>query len=111
MRLGELEPPRAVIDFLLAAEFQGVEALRDQARHAQVTGAPHWQFWLWPFGRSSTRKPGTTCAGHPNRPRSESGFFGDEPFELVLFQAHGWLVAVELLWYGESPPVAFPDLG
>jgi hypothetical protein len=60
------EEERAVVDFLLGAEFPGVESLREQARHAKVTGLC-----------------GCGCP---------------------------WLDGVELVWYGEAPPLTFPDL-
>src|SRR6187455_1997163 len=101
------EEERAVIDFLLGAEFPGVESLREQARHATVTGlcgcgCP--SFGLLVDRALAEQAP---TLGHPVRAEADSP---DEPFSLLLFTERGWLDGVELVWYGEAPPSTFPDL-
>jgi hypothetical protein len=102
---------RGVLDFLLGAEFPGVEALRHQALHAEVTGlcgcgCPS-------FGLSIDESLAVGAETNPKTPvdveaRSRSS---DPPYELLLITRDGWLSYVELVTYGgELAPSAFPPM-
>jgi hypothetical protein len=103
------EEERAVVDFLLGGEFPGVESLREQARHAKVTGlcgcgCP--TFSLLVDKSLAAQAPTAT----PGQYVSADAVSTDEPFRLLLFTERGWLEAVELVWFGDAPPSTFPDL-
>ena len=103
------EEERGVVDFLLGANFPGVESLREQARHAKVTGlcgcgCP--TFGLLVDKSLAAQAPTAT----PGQYVSADVVSTDEPFGLLLFTERGWLTSVELVWYGDAPPSTFPDL-
>jgi hypothetical protein len=103
------EEERAVVDFLLGAEFSGVESLRAQARHAKVTGLCRCgcpTFSLFVDKSLAAQAPTAT----PGQYVSADAVSTDEPFRLLLFTEQGWLEGVELVWFGEVPPSSFPDL-
>ena len=102
---------RSLLDFLLSAEFPGAEALREQARHAQVDGITSGSpgFWLT-VDRSLAAPASELARGHPIAVSAYSDLPGEGPVHLCLMQTDGWMDAVELLWYGEAPPATFPDL-
>jgi hypothetical protein len=104
------EEERAVLDFLLGGEFPGVEPLREQARHAKVTGLCGCgcrTFSLFVDKSLAEQAPTATPGQYV---RADAVYPTDEPFSLLLFTGRGWLEAVELVWYGEAPPSTFPDL-
>jgi hypothetical protein len=98
---------RAVLEFLLGVEFPDVEALRDQARHAQVTGLCPCGCPTFSLSVDQSLAPQAQTAGQIV---SADLVDADEPFGLLLFTGYGWLEAVELVWFGEAPPSTFPEL-
>src|SRR5207342_116170 len=59
---------RSLLDFLLSAEFPGVEALREQARHAQVDGLTSGSPGFWLSVDRSKAAPAELALNHRNHP-------------------------------------------
>ena len=101
---------RAVLDFLLGTEFPGVEALRGQAVHAEVTGL--CECGCPSFGLSvddSRAVPAETNRKTPIDVEAKSR--SQDPYhELLLFTRDGWLDYVELVTYGALTPSTFPPM-
>jgi hypothetical protein len=100
---------RAVLEFLLEPDFLGAGTLRDQARHAEVTGlcgcgCPS-------FSLAVDKSASSRAEVDPRTPAAEAESIDDDPlYQLLLFTHDGWLDYVELIWYVESPPSSFPAL-
>jgi hypothetical protein len=100
-----------VLEFLLQPGVPGVEALRDQARHAEVT-------WLCECGCPTfdlaVDKSQTTRAEIDSKTEpivwETSSVDLDPPIDLLLFVRDRWLEMVELVWYGDHPPSMFPAM-
>ena len=103
------EEERAVLDFLLEAEFPGVLAFREQARHARAAGELDG---IPDFGLIVDRSRAERAMLEFDVPVAVSAnyFTGEEWFGLLLFQGHGWLDAIELAWVADDQPSAFPAL-
>lgn len=99
---------RAVLSRLLATDFQGVDALRDQSVDVQVVG------------RCDCGCPSIDLEPAPGRARSDQiGRLApvelavvpeaDEPAgEIILFVDHGQLSYLEYVYYSASPPSSWP---
>lgn len=101
---------RAVLDFLLQADFPGVEALRGQARQAGVTGlcgcgCPS-------FGLAVDKSRAMRAETNPKVSIDvEAGSHSVDPYyELLLWTQDGWLGYVELVTYGDERASTFPPL-
>lgn len=99
-----------MLDLLLAADFEGVEALREQARGVVAVG----RCWCgcpsidlrapvdaptasWSSGRAP-------CMGELNQ-------IGDErPAQITLLVQAGRLSYLEYVWYGDAPPQSWPPI-
>jgi hypothetical protein len=107
------EGERDLLHFLLGVEFPGVAAFREQARHVEDRrGSGPWDFL--DFGLDVDRSltgPATLAFDVPwvvtSSYRLPDGTPGGE---CILFQADGWLDAVEITWYGDDPPSTLPPL-
>ena len=104
------EEERAVLEFLLEPDFPGAETLRDQARHARVTGL--CACGCPSFSLAVDKSRSSRAEVNPRTPvDSEAESLGhDPPYQLLLFTHEGWLDYVELVWYGDGPPPSFPAL-
>ena len=97
---------RGILDFLLAADFQGVRELREQAKTAVVTGL--CDCGCPSFNLAVDASCAAADAVHlPVEARGRKT--GDDYVELLLFVVDGLLVGIELLFYGE-PPRELPSL-
>ena len=101
---------RAVLDLLLSPAVVGVDPLRQQAEDVAVTGCCSCgcpTIDLTPR-RESPRAPGEAGVW-PVAGRVDP--VGDEPpQEVLLFVDDGRLSSLELVYYSESVPSAWPDL-
>lgn len=99
------ERERATLDFLLAADFPGVVALREHARAAEVLGGCECGCATIDLGVPE----GMPRAELRSRVPVES--VSNEPphYELLLFTEDGRLKMLELVWY-DDPPAEFPDV-
>ena len=103
---------QALVDALLALEFLGVEALREQAkallaRPGCTCGCGTIE--LLPQGRPP-RSASTSPASSQGRVRNAAG---DEIGGLLLFIEHGLLVSLEVYSYDDPlplPPIAYVDI-
>ena len=98
-----------ILDFLLNAEFPGVEKLRRQARTARVVGRCECgcaTIYLGvdeslPLADEIARSNAVDAAGRPSS--------DDRPApELILFVKEGRLSSIEIVWYGDAPISEFP---
>jgi hypothetical protein len=92
--LSDLE--RSVLDALLAADFPGVEALRDQARTVQVQG------------RCDCGCPTIHFPSAPGRHQLVAEAESDEGQDVLLFAGEHGLDSLESSWTTDSPPAEFP---
>jgi hypothetical protein len=100
---------RDVLDFLLSAEFPGVEELRAQASFALVTGL--CDCGCPSFGLTVDKSKAPRADVNPKTPvEAQADSIGDDPsFELLLFTNDGWLDYVELVTY-DPVRSTFPPL-
>lgn len=102
------EREREVLDFLLAADFQGAPALRVQARSARVTGVCgcgcatidlEVDRETSPRAELAKRVP-VEAFGKSQSPDAAGG--------LLLFADDGWLSGLEIWFTSDEPPREFP---
>jgi hypothetical protein len=96
------------LDFLLASDFPGVEALREQAEVASVVGrCPCGCATIELAIDAAQASPASSHEPIPvearTRDKSEGG-----PLELLLFVRKGWLEGLEIVFYGNDIPTEFP---
>jgi hypothetical protein len=105
------EEQRSLLEFLLGVEFPGVTAFRAQARHAEDRRGSGPGDFL-DFGLDVDRslaEPATLASDVPWVVIAlYSSPDGTPAGECILFQAHGWLDAVEITWFGDDPPSTVP---
>lgn len=110
----EIEPrqltqaERGVLTLLLSRDFPGVEDPRSQSPDVVAVGrcdcgCPSIE--LAQTGMSSGGR--STLAPIEGR---VTGDHGAPPIEVLLFTDDGQLSYLELVWYGESAPEAWPDI-
>lgn len=105
---------RSVLNFLLAVQFAGVDALREQARHTREAGGEPCPCGCPSFGLTVDRSLAGAAVLAFDVPVVVSSSYevpgGAAGGDLMLFQVGGWLDAVEVTWYGEEPPSSLPAL-
>jgi hypothetical protein len=103
------EEERAALDFLLTADFPGVDELRLQAPAMQVVGRCPCGCATIEFEVDADRAPAAVVV--PRVPVEASG--ADKPFGLLLFVDDGHLSSLEIwstddeMWDTFPPPSAF----
>lgn len=101
---------RAVVELILANEFHGAAELRTQVDLVRVVAK---------WGTDSASVDLMVFEGAPRSPAANGvvpvdatvvdelgSLFG----EILLWTTDGYLSAIEYAWYGDEPPVAFPDV-
>ena len=97
-------PERAILDFLLTAEFQGRAALRAQADHARVTGRCSCGCATVDLTVDRTAAPPAQVSERMvAEAMSSNGEYG-----LLLFVVDGYLSSVEIYGNAAQPPPEFP---
>lgn len=99
-----------MLERLLAAEFDGVAALREQARRVEVVGScpcgcPSIELRapsdaptaIWSSGRAP-------CLGELIQTADEL------PAQIVLFVKNGRMTYLEYIWYGDTRPSHWPPI-
>lgn len=108
------EAERALLDFLLAVEFPGVDAFREQVPHTREPGGEPCPCGCPTYGLIVDRSQTAPAPLAFDVPVLVSSYYempdGAPGGELLLFQAGGWLKTVEVTWYGEEPPSTLPSL-
>jgi hypothetical protein len=103
---------RALLEFLLGLEFPGVEAFREQARHARETGGEPCSCGCPSFGLIVDRSLADRAELASDVPFVVSSAWelpdGTPGGDCILFQEDGWLEAVEITYYGDEPPSTLP---
>jgi hypothetical protein len=97
-------PERAILDFLLTAEFEGRSALRAQADHARVTGR-------CPCGCATIILTVDRTAEPPAEVSERmvaEAMSRDDEYGLLLFVDDGYLKSVEIYCNAAEPPSMFP---
>ncbi len=114
-RTGEYPRPltereSAVLGFMLTVDAPGVEALRAQARVAEVVGQCECGCATVYLGVDRSRAPQSEIREYAaidgSTPYNEDHL--DAYFELIVFVRDGWLDSLEIVFYGEEPPTEFP---
>jgi hypothetical protein len=100
---------RAVLEALLAADFEGAPALREQMKSVQVVGRCKCGC------PSVDLRPGrrTPAAGlkwsivpvEAETPPGDDGL----PYTIILFAHGGRLSYLECVWHGDEPPSTWPN--
>jgi len=102
---------RGALNYVLCTERAGAEELRQQARHAVVTGRCGCGCPSIDLLADRNISPRSPLVGvRPAidvRCRAPSG----ELFDLLLWADDGWLEGLELVWYGMVSPPVFPAVG
>jgi len=100
---------RDALNFLLSADFPGVEELREQAKVVSVVGRR--------CGCASvdfsvdTEVAQRTKSYEPVPVEAHSRDVGPGgPFQLLLFVREGWLAGLEIVYFANELPVEFPPL-
>ena len=88
---------RSVLDALLAADFPGVEALRDQAASLRVVG------------RCDCGCPTIYFSTAPSRHQLVAEGASDDGQDVLLFAGNQGLDSLESSWTTASPPAEFPS--
>lgn len=99
---------RDALDYLLAVEFPGVEALRKQATAAVVTDGCACGCATIDLSVDPTSAPhAVTTEPIPVEAHTREDN-GGETFSLLLFVREGWLALLEIVYYGDHIPPEFP---
>ena len=99
---------REALSLLLAADFPGVEQLREQAKAASVAGHCACGCATIDFSIDAAEaRPASSREPIPVEAQTRD-LHGDAPFELLLFVRDGWLVGLEIVYYGDEIPTEFP---
>jgi hypothetical protein len=97
---------REVLDFLLSAEFPGVERLREQAGGARVASEPR-------DCCPSLKLVADVTRARPASVRDEPVVVGagskSKEWTLLLHVRDGWLDEMELVHYTDDVPAEFPS--
>ena len=97
-------PERAILDFLLTAEFQGRAALRAQADHARVTGRCSCGCATVDLTVDRTAAP----PAQVSKSMVAEAMSSDGEYGLLLFVDDGYLSSVEIYGNVAEPPPEFP---
>jgi hypothetical protein len=103
---------REILEMLLAVDADGIEELREQARHAQ---AARWSCGCASFDLvvDRERSPRSSLAARPAvEASSKERDDVSRSFDLLLWVDDGWLSGVEIVdyvfWHGDESPDEIP---
>jgi hypothetical protein len=100
-----------ILDFLLGADFPGVETLRTQARTARVVGQCECGCATVYLAVDPALPVASEVAQFDAvDAQSRSVCDWDPPRELILFVKEGRLSSIEIVWYGDAPIPDFPPV-
>jgi hypothetical protein len=98
-----------ILDFLLAVDAPGVDALRAQAATAQVVGRCECGCATIDIAvdRDTTQ---ASAIRHSPAIDARTPLSSDsaESHELIVFLDEGWLASIEIVYHTDTPPTEFP---